>query len=244
MLFSIHDVLGDNILQGLVIVLNLIIIESLLNIDNAAVISAFISRIKPDKQSSSIWKIFACVIALRALSLLFASWLVTIWWLKFFIGLALVFLGIWVLINKKSKAPLALIIAAAIYVGSGMPEMVASIDSVFAAVAFTDNMFLIYIGVFIGVLSMMLTIRVFVKMMNRSPLFLFFLGIVAIIKGISYLAGMIFHFYPESEPTKILDSEEADLTFSIFIVLGAVAVFFYSGLNKVQGKNKPAGTLE
>jgi len=46
-------------------------------------------------------------------------------------------------------------------------DLAFSIDNVFAAVAFTDNLWLIMIGVFIGILAMRFVAQSFVKLIEN-----------------------------------------------------------------------------
>jgi predicted tellurium resistance membrane protein TerC len=60
-------------------------------------------------------------------------------------------------------------------------DLAFSIDNVFAAVAFTDHVFLIYTGVFIGILAMRFVAQAFVKLMEK---FTFLEAIAFIVIGV------------------------------------------------------------
>ena len=102
-------------------------------------------------------------------------------------------------------------------------DMTFSIDNVFAAVAFTKNIYLVCLGVFIGIITMRIVAGYFVKLMERFP----FLDTVAfLVIGILGLK-LCLSFYCEQFGTgsnicELLADERADLIFSI----STVVIFF------------------
>ena len=82
----------DNPAASLAIVGNLIIIESLLSVDNAAVLATMVMDL-PEKQRNKALKygIWGAYI-FRGLAMIFASFLIQIWWLKPLGGLYLLYL--------------------------------------------------------------------------------------------------------------------------------------------------------
>ena len=194
---------GDLEAAGLV-VLNLILIESLLSVDNAAVLATMVMDL-PVKQRNKALKygIFGAYF-FRGISLLLASYLIQILWLKALGGLYLCWLFTdyfrtkatpdpnddtlnklerWLVVPaqnliKKSMAPVVNFFNNRInllgpfwstVVMVEVMDLAFSIDNVFAAVAFTDNIFLICCGVFIGILSMRFVAQGFVKLMELFP---------------------------------------------------------------------------
>ena len=176
----------DNPGASLAIIGNLIIIESLLSVDNAAVLATMVMDL-PEKQRDKalkygIWGAYF----FRGLAMIFAAFLIKIWWLKPLGGLYLLYLvyDYWKgkqtetteddLIDKKSNWLYRATVGS---LGSfwatvclvELMDMAFSIDNVFAAVAFTPNIILVCIGVFIGILAMRFIAQWFVKMMEKYP---------------------------------------------------------------------------
>ena len=166
---------------ALLVILNLVLIEGLLSIDNAAVLATMVLDL-PDRQRKRalrIGLIFAYVF--RGLALLFASWLIKIMWLKLIGGAYLLYLFIQFFYKKifsgggkthKPKPKRSIPGFNYFWSTVIMVELVDltfSIDNVFAAVALTKNMTLIYTGVFIGILTMRIVAGYFVKLMERFP---------------------------------------------------------------------------
>ena len=116
----------------------------------------------------------------------FASTLIKIWWLKFLGGLYLLYIVIdWLrgkgtkshaddLLDKKEsgffqfvKQKIGQFWATVIMVE--LMDVAFSIDNVFAAVAFTPNIFLVCVGVFIGILTMRLVAQYFTVLIRKYP---------------------------------------------------------------------------
>ena len=236
---SCNQVIIDNPVASLAIVGNLIIIESLLSVDNAAVLATMVMDL-PEKQRNralryGIWGAYF----FRGLAMLFAAVLIQIWWLKPLGGLYLLYL-VWDwwkgkqtetteddLIDKKSnwlyKSTVGLIgtFWSTVVLVEFM-DMAFSIDNVFAAVAFTPNIILICAGVFIGILAMRFVAQGFVQLMEKYPFLETSAFIVIAILGLKLSLSVFEHFYPESTFTKILTNEKSEIFTSIL----TMSVFF------------------
>src|SRR6476659_3792353 len=70
----------------------LIIIESLLSVDNAAVLATMVMDLPKEQRNKALKYGIIGAYVFRGLCLLFAAWLVTIWWLKPLGGLYLLYL--------------------------------------------------------------------------------------------------------------------------------------------------------
>ena len=91
----IHELIKqifDNPLASLAIIGNLVIIESLLSVDNAAVLATMVMDLdKKDRKKALRFGIFGAYI-FRGVAMVFASFLIKIWWLKPVGGLYLLYL--------------------------------------------------------------------------------------------------------------------------------------------------------
>lgn len=110
-------------------------------------------------------------------------------------------------------------------------DMAFSIDNVFAAVAFTPNIILVCLGVFIGILAMRFIAQWFVRLMDKYSFLETAAFIVISILGIKLLMSIYEHYFPTSDLSKFLSSHLADisisvLTVSIFFVPILTSIFF------------------
>ena len=81
-------------LTTIFIILNIVLLEIVLSIDNAAVLSTMVGQLPKSEQKKALtWGIFGAYI-FRGLALLFATILIKLTWLKVVGGLYLVYLGI------------------------------------------------------------------------------------------------------------------------------------------------------
>jgi YkoY family integral membrane protein len=258
----LHTILGDDIQAGLLIILNLIVIESLLSVDNAAVLATMVMDLPKDQREKALRYGIIGAYVFRGICLFLAAWLVTIWWLKPIGGIYLLYLAISYFIKKLTKkkehhietinkkrnwfyrstvglvgnfwATVALV---------ELMDLAFSIDNVFAAVAFTDHIYLIYIGVFIGILAMRFVAQAFVKLMEKFSFLETSAYLVIAVLGIKLTASILTHFIPEAPISKFLESEHADLavsitTVAIFLIPIISSLVFNFPKHKVAGLNE------
>jgi YkoY family integral membrane protein len=224
---------------SLAIIGNLIIIESLLSVDNAAVLATMVMDL-PEKEREKalkygIWGAYV----FRGLAMIFASILIKIWWLKPVGGIYLLYLvySYWKgkqtvkkdddVIDKKSNWLYRVTVGSlgnfwATVCLVELMDMAFSIDNVFAAVAFTPNIILVCAGVFIGILAMRFIANYFVKMMAKYTFLETAAFIVIAVLGIKLTLSLVEHFQPESGFAKFMKSETADVIMSVI----TVSIFF------------------
>ena len=80
--------------QAILIILNLIIIESLLSVDNAAVLATMVMDLPKEQREKALKYGIIGAYVFRGICLVLAAWLVKIWWLKAIGGLYLIYLFI------------------------------------------------------------------------------------------------------------------------------------------------------
>jgi YkoY family integral membrane protein len=226
-------------LQSGIVVLNLIIIESLLSVDNAAVVATMVLDLSPhDRKRALSYGIVGAYI-FRGICLFFATYLIQIWWLKPLGGLYLLYLFFKYFIDKarhkeKDKSVdkseswfyrkvigvFGTFWSTVLLVE--VMDLAFSIDNVFAAVAFTKNIILVWVGVFIGILAMRLVARSFVTLMERFPFLETAAFVVLGVLGLKLGMSVYEHFYPDTTLSKILMDEKADWATSVL----TIAIFF------------------
>ncbi|PSL47333.1 YkoY family integral membrane protein [Chitinophaga niastensis] len=238
----------DHPIPSLAIVGNLIIIESLLSVDNAAVLATMVMDLEPRLRKKALrYGIFGAYI-FRGLAMIFAAFLIKIWWLKPIGGLYLIYL-VWDWWKSKKAAAGEeeeetvdknnnwLYRTTVGYIGTfwatvalvELMDMAFSIDNVFAAVAFTPNIILVCTGVFIGILAMRFIAQWFVKLMEKYSFLETAAFIVIGILGIKLLLSLYEHFFPGTPLSLFLGSHTADITMSIL----TVSIFFIPILTSI-----------
>ncbi|MBW8686525.1 TerC family protein [Chitinophaga rhizophila] len=258
----------DNPIPALLIVGNLIIIESLLSVDNAAVLATMVMDLPKEQRDRALKYGIIGAYVFRGICLLFASLLIKVWWLKPIGGLYLLYLTFDYFRKKaaKSKAEKSTVVEDeaeeidksknwlykstigwmgqfwATVVLVEIMDLAFSIDNVFAAVAFSDNIVLIWTGVFIGILAMRFVAQGFVKLMEKYPFLEVAAFLVIGVLGLKLMLAVYEHFYPETAAAKFLGSHEADwatsiITVSIFLVpIITSALFNFPKKHKVEAE--------
>jgi YkoY family integral membrane protein len=221
---------------SLAIIGNLIIIESLLSVDNAAVLATMVMDLPKEQRDKAlkygIWGAYF----FRGLAMIFAAVLIKIWWLKPLGGLYLLYLVFdwWKskktineeddTIDKESNWLYKLTVGSlgtfwATVCLVELMDMAFSIDNVFAAVAFTPNIILVCTGVFIGILAMRFIAQWFVTLMEKYNFLETAAFVVIAILGLKLVLSLYEHFYPESAVSQFLGSHSADIGISVLTVL-------------------------
>lgn len=222
----------DKPVPSLTVILNLILIESLLSVDNAAVLATMVLDLPKDQRKKALKYGIIGAYVFRGICLLFAALLIQIWWFKPVGGIYLLILAIKYFFTKKKEEDPQTIAEELerkqrswLYrktLGAFGPfwstvilvelmDLAFSIDNVIAANAYTKNIILIWVGVFIGILAMRFVAQGFVRLMEKYP----FLSICAYtvigILGLKLTLSMVAHFYPCSEFALFLEGPQACL---------------------------------
>jgi YkoY family integral membrane protein len=234
----LHKLLGEDIQAGLLVILNLILIESLLSVDNAAVLATMVLDLPKNQRNKALRYGIVGAYVLRGVCLFLAAWLVKIWWLKPIGGFYLLYLSFSYFKGKidaannggesesidksknwlyRSTVGMFGIFWSTVAIIELM-DLAFSIDNVFAAVAFTNHVFLIYVGVFIGILAMRFVAQVFVKLMEKFTFLEFVAFIVIGVLGLKLSVSLYTHFYPGTPAGEMLEGKHVDVFVSVFTV--------------------------
>ena len=231
-----EHILGDlSLQQAILIVLNLILIESLLSVDNAAVLATMVMDLPKEQRKKALKFGIIGAYVFRGICLLLAAWLIKIWWLKGVGGLYLVYLFANYFINQSKTKEEEKVVKndSKIYnytiglfgkfwstvILVEIMDLAFSIDNVFAAVAFTDNIYLIWVGVFIGILAMRFVAQAFVKLMEKYPFLETAAFVVIGVLGLKLMLSFPAHFLKGNTTFQYIESEHFDMIISIITVL-------------------------
>ena len=243
----------NNPLPSLAIVGNLFIIESMLSIDNAAVLATMVSDLPKEQQKKALrYGIFGAYI-FRGLCMLFASFLINFWFLKPLGGLYLLYLvydnfkdkssdeedGVDKQKNWLYRGTLGLLgtFWATVAVIELM-DLAFSIDNVFAVVAYTENIILVCVGVFIGILAMRLVAQAFVLLMGKYPFLESAAFVVIGLLGLKLVLSLVEHYFPNHPFSLFLQDEKTEIGMTVLTILVFVVPIVFSMLTK-KSKAEP-----
>ncbi|OWY23683.1 DUF475 domain-containing protein [Sphingobacteriales bacterium UPWRP_1] len=223
---------------GLVVIVNLVVMESLLSIDNAAVLATMVLRLPPEQRGKALRYGLLIGYVLRGLCLLFASVLMKILWLKALGGAYLFYLALHYFKNRFFPPPphdyhlgqtppqqqgnvlyrfvvnkMGFFWATVIQVE--LMDLTFAIDNVFVAVALSDNIYVIWAGVFIGILAMRFVAQAFVKLMQRFRFLEMAAFIVIALLGAKLITDAGCDYGAHLSFCRAIDSHAADFYFSM-----------------------------
>ncbi|SFC44582.1 integral membrane protein, YkoY family [Flexibacter flexilis DSM 6793] len=243
-LFS--QVFGNDAEAAGFIVLNLFFIESLLSIDNAAVLATMVMDLPEKDRGRALKYGIIGAYAFRGVCLFFASYIIQIVWLKAVGGIYLLYLTYDYFRTKSTPEPeddtlnktenrlykstmgrLGPFWSTVLMVE--IMDLAFSIDNVLAAVAYTDNLYLIWAGVFIGILAMRFVSQIFVKLLGRFPFLESIAFIVIAVLGLKLLLSFAFDFLDPTPVVKFINGHEADL----YISIATVTIFVVPVLSSI-----------
>lgn len=226
----------ENPIPSLLIIINLIIIESLLSVDNAAVLATMVLDLPKEQRKKALHYGIIGAYLFRGICLIFAAILIEFWWLKPLGGLYLLYMvySWWKgrktkkesddYIDKKENWFYKLTVNKigkfwATVIAVEIMDLAFSIDNVFAAVAMSKNIILVWIGVFIGILSMRFVAQGFVKLMEKYPYLEVSAFTVLLVLGLKLMLAIPEHFFPKSNFTVLMTNHYTDWVFSIITLI-------------------------
>ncbi|WP_185855088.1 DUF475 domain-containing protein [Blattabacterium cuenoti] len=235
---SIIDIV-ENPLISISIIGNLFFIESILSIDNAAVLASMIMDLKKEDRKRALkYGIFGAYF-FRGIALLCASFLIKIWWLKPLGGLYLIYLGLNYFFSsknsslKKNKDRKLRNSFWMVLLSIEIMDLAFSIDNLFAAVALSENFLLIFLGVFIGILAMRFATQGFVKLLELYPFLKNSAFSVILLLGIKLLLSPFIHSI-FSNKNFSLEGFFSFFTVAIFLFPMIISWIFSTTKNKLN----------
>ncbi|MEZ5014360.1 MAG: DUF475 domain-containing protein [Chitinophagales bacterium] len=237
LLFDFTAFFGHPPAEAAIIVFNLILIESMLSVDNALVMGTMVMDLEKEKRGKALrYGIFGAYF-FRAIALLLANFLIKISWLKGLGGLYLIYLALdfyrkqanttenikpldkernWFYRNTVGR--MGIFWSTVILVN--VMDLAFSIDNVFAAVAYTSNIYLVCLGVFIGILAIRFVAQGVIKLLERFPFLENSAFLIIFVLGMKLLLSFLcFEFGHNTPLCDLLEHERTDLAVSLFTVV-------------------------
>lgn len=152
------------------VILSLFIVEVLLSVDNALVNATLAESLPEEKRRKAIRIGILLGALFRVVALLLASFIIQNVWLKILGGLYLIYLMISHLgkpIDEEGKTIVAKPTFAGVIAQIALADLVFSIDNIISAVSFSENIYLVMIGVGIGIVSMLFITPILSKLIEK-----------------------------------------------------------------------------
>jgi YkoY family integral membrane protein len=240
MLISYLNEIIQNPIASLLVVLNIVLLEAILSIDNAAVLATMVIELPKYQQKKALQYGILGAYIFRVLAFFFASYLMQIWWLKFFGGVYLFMLFLnWFkqkviqenneedriekksnLIYRNMTQYLGVFVSTIIMVE--FMDLAFSIDNIFALSAYSSNLLLLFLGSFIGIFFIRFATRGFISLIESKPKMEIGAYIIILLLSLKLLSTILIHFNPTANFSKVIDSQYVDYSISmisLFIII-------------------------
>lgn len=212
-------------MSDLIVLLNIFLLEVILSVDNAAVLATMVKTLPKNQQKKALTYGLLGAYVFRGLALLFASFLIKFIWLKVIGGIYLMILAYKSLYlggDEKDVRVKRTSFWTTVFLIELM-DLVFSIDNVFAAVAFTDNLWLICGGVAVGIIAMRFAATKFIGLLEKNP----------ILEKVAYwVIGLLGVRLVLSYWLNEMNTEVIDLVFSISVLLSFIVPVLHKKIKK------------
>jgi len=248
--YELMSQIYQNPLAAILLIGTVILLEVILSIDNAAVLATMVKDLPPATQKKALSYGIIGAYVFRGVALVFASYIIDIWWLKPIGGLYLMWMCFSYFKGKSTETTEDDLHSEAsnnwLYkVTVGMfgafwstviavefMDIVFSIDNIFAVVAMSDNIILIIFGVFIGILAMRFVAQRFVVLMEKFPIMETSAFIVIGLLGLKLCTSILIHYVPT---LSWIEGEKFDMIISgLTILIFFVPVMWQRFIKKVK----------
>lgn len=246
--------------SDLIIILNLVVLESLLSVDNAAVMAIMVKDLPGKQKQRALRYGLLGAYVFRGLSLLVVSWLIQVVWLKILGGLYLCYLFIGHLTKRVDTLEEGVVPRKgnrlsryfdrkigrfwSVVILVNLMDLAFSIDNVFAAVALSDKFWVVMTGVAIGILAIRLVAVKFVKLMEKYPQLEHSAYFVILILGLKLAFSGVVHYIPGAAGLNaIMEDHNTDMIFSLSVlVLFILPLLFWRKRKTPKRPDNPSAT--
>jgi len=163
----------------LLVVATLIVLEGLLSCDNAVVLALLVRDLPEEQRGRALRYGILGAYFFRFVALSLVTVILTLWPLKFLAGAYLVWMGLGHFFRQRDaaghekvrvvKRVLGLSAFWSTVVWVELTDIAFSVDSIAAAVAVANKMWILIVGGFLGILAMRFAAQGFVKLLDRFP---------------------------------------------------------------------------
>lgn len=220
------ELITSNPLNAIFLILGILLLEVILSFDNAAVLATMVKDLPKEQQAKALKYGILGAYIFRGVALFLVEGILQFWWLKPIGGAYLLYMAIKHFANKSIQAEIEEEVEQTkksfIYrytvgiigvfwstvLAVEFMDFVFSIDNIFAVVAFSDNIVLIIIGVFIGILAMRFVAKYFILLMEKIPAMESAAFVVIALLGIKLCLAILVHYFPSYD---WIESEKFDM---------------------------------
>ncbi|WP_110504506.1 DUF475 domain-containing protein [Candidatus Karelsulcia muelleri] len=222
----------DHPLHSISILINIVLIEALLSIDNATILTTLVKNInKKDRKKALNYGILGAYF-FRIISLIFAAVIINMWWLKLIGGFYLIDLGInhFLKTQKEEKNFFKIpffskIWGTILYVE--LIDFIFSIDNILAGISYSNNPLLIFLGVFISLFLLRISTVKLLKLTEKYSSLEDSAFFIIILLGLKLIISLYEKIYQDDNFTLFLQSKSFQISFTLTNLMIFIIPIFY-----------------
>ncbi|WP_110480326.1 DUF475 domain-containing protein [Candidatus Karelsulcia muelleri] len=222
----------DHPLHSISILINIVLIEALLSIDNATILTTLVKNInKKDRKKALNYGILGAYF-FRIISLIFAAVIINMWWLKLIGGFYLIDLGInhFLKTQKEEKNFFKIhffskIWGTILYVE--LIDFLFSIDNILAGISYSNNPLLIFLGVFISLFLLRISTVKLLKLTEKYSSLEDSAFFIIILLGLKLIISLYEKIYQDDNFTLFLQSKSFQISFTLTNLMIFIIPIFY-----------------
>jgi YkoY family integral membrane protein len=176
------------------VILILIVLEVILSADNALILGVLVQKLPVHLRRKALFYGILGAYVLRGLALLFAALVIKLWWVQALGAAYLLYIALKHFLKpEEAHAPPPLEATAAqfwkVVAQVELMDLAFAVDSVLVAVALSDKLWVIYTGVFLGILAIRMLASLVVTLLDRYPRFEHLAYVVVGLAGVKLAIG-------------------------------------------------------
>jgi YkoY family integral membrane protein len=165
--------LDTSIFHAITIIVTLVVLEGLLSADNALVMAVMVRPLPKDQQKRALWYGILGAFVFRFIMLICAIWIIKLWYLRGAGAAYLAYLTIQHFWQKREhhheqRTPKIAGFWTTVLLVNLM-DCAFAIDSVLVAVGLSDNIWIVFSGVALGIIAVRVAAGAFLKVLERWP---------------------------------------------------------------------------
>ena len=216
---------------GISVILILIVLEVILSADNALILGVLVQKLPVHLRRKALLYGILGAYVLRGLALLFAALVIKLWWVQALGAAYLLYIALKHFLKpEEAHAPPPLEATAAqfwkVVAQVELMDLAFAVDSVLVAVALSDKLWVIYTGVFLGILAIRMLASLVVTLLDRYPRFKHLAYVVVGLAGVKLAIGGWDKLAKEAlhrpELALGLDKEAFSLLILVVLLLGSL----------------------
>jgi len=176
------------------VILILIVLEVILSADNALILGVLVQKLPVHLRRRALFYGILGAYVLRGLALLFVALVIKLWWVQALGAAYLLYIALKHFLKpEEAHAPPPLEATAAqfwkVVAQVELMDLAFAVDSVLVAVALSDELWVIYTGVFLGILALRMLASLVVTLLDRYPRFKHLAYVVVGLAGVKLAIG-------------------------------------------------------